>query len=68
MLFRSCNTLRAGQTAYGEAVVLSLNPFILASVDSKFKWDNVKPEQFEHRGVMYTRAVEQLQELWEITT
>lgn len=42
----ACNTLRAADTAYGQAVVVELDPFLLASEDYKFSWPFMKPENF----------------------
>lgn len=42
----SRNNLRAGDTAYGRAVVLSMSPFRLASPDKKFTWEKLDPEHF----------------------
>lgn len=62
------NTLRAGNTAYGEVVVLSLNPFVVGSADKKYKWDNVSAERFVYEGLMYGSVVRELREYWNIAT
>jgi hypothetical protein len=40
------NNLRAGQTAYGRAVVVSTSPFLLASEDMKCSWEKLDPKHF----------------------
>lgn len=47
------NTLRAGRTAYGEAVVISLDPFILISEDGAFQWHGGnEPKNFNMVGTV----------------
>jgi hypothetical protein len=46
----SRNILRAGNTAYGYAVILSMSPFVLCSRDGKNKWQDAEPANFERVG------------------
>lgn len=40
------NTLRAGSTAYGQAVVVDLNPFLIVSIDGLCEWPKTDPSNF----------------------
>lgn len=40
------NNLRAGDTAYGRAVVVSTSPFLLVSEDQKYSWEKLDPAHF----------------------
>jgi hypothetical protein len=44
------NNLRAGNTAYGKAVVVSMSPFLLASEDQQFSWAQLDPKHFDIVG------------------
>lgn len=46
----SRNTLRAGTTAYGYAVILSMSPFVLCSRDGKNTWQDAESANFERVG------------------
>ncbi len=41
------NYLRAGHTAYDEAVIVSVNPFVLVSKDGKHIWEGLDEELFD---------------------
>ena len=44
------NFLRAGYTAYGSAVILSMSPFLLCSRDGRNRWSDANPADFERVG------------------
>lgn len=44
--------LRSGASLYNEAVVISVDPFKLCSIESDMLWTStIKPEYFKHVGV-----------------
>lgn len=50
------NYLRAGHTAYGEAVIMATNPLVLISPDGKYVWKDVAMDSLEplHRATSPT--------------
>ncbi len=45
--------LRSGGFVYTSAVVVSVKPFVLVSIDGDMRWSLRKPEDFEMLGVAY---------------
>lgn len=60
------NFLRAGNTAYGEAVVLSINPFYIASSDGKMDWRDNSPINFTIKGRADSNTMLFLNHIWKI--
>jgi hypothetical protein len=58
------NTLRAGSTAYGRAVVIEVTPFHLASVDGQYAWGGVRTADFVIVGAVDATTLQQLVKKW----
>lgn len=44
------NYLRAGDTAYGQAIVMGLDPFFIVSADGRRSWHKVRSDDFDIVG------------------
>lgn len=60
------NYLRSGDAAYGEAVVISKEPFILAAPDGKTQWREQDPDKFFIVGKAPEELLAKLQQQWLI--
>ena len=47
------SALRSGSGEYAVAVVVSMDPFVLTSVDTSMTWTHQKPEDFELYSIWY---------------
>lgn len=60
------NVLRAGDTAHGKAIVLSMNPSVLCSLEGAFDWRGYSLENFIPVGRVNETVLAQLKQKWGI--
>jgi hypothetical protein len=58
------NTLRAGSTAYGQAVVIEVTPFHMASIDGLHAWGGARVADFVTVGAVDATTLQQLVKKW----
>lgn len=60
------NTLRAGTTAYGRAVVISMSPFQIVSTDNLYTWSDIRPSDFVTVGAVRSDVLKNLIASWAL--
>lgn len=58
------NNLRAGATAYGRAIALYAEPFVLVSEDGKFKWEGLHAKDFTVVGKLPMDMIVEMNARW----